>query len=287
MLCHVLLAFLSLAAGYVVRLPSTRPTLQYGAASPGLRMCQTSPVKAEANTDATVTGNSDSSDSNAPPSPEATATYGPDSSLDRRIFCNRALNMGQIQAVGFDLDYTLAEYRTDFDLLAYDGAVRKLLAMGYPEEVKMFKYDAKRYQRGLLIDKQRGNVLKLDRHKYVKVCLQGNCKAAPLCLQPYGCGHAPPARSPIMGYPSSSRQSERPSMRVPSKRSPPSRRRTMHPSTPTSYSWTCVCFASWSTSKIGSPSSCRSHMPRFTSRWRGATEAPPQMSFYRRHDGGD
>ena len=77
--------------------------------------------------------------------------------------------MAQIQAVGFDLDYTLAEYKIAFDLLAYDGAVRKLIAMGYPKEVASFKYDPKRYQRGLLIDKQRGNVLKLDRHKYVKV----------------------------------------------------------------------------------------------------------------------
>eukprot|EP00320_Phaeocystis_rex_P004322 CAMPEP_0119084818 /NCGR_PEP_ID=MMETSP1178-20130426/131199_1 /TAXON_ID=33656 /ORGANISM="unid sp, Strain CCMP2000" /LENGTH=84 /DNA_ID=CAMNT_0007067809 /DNA_START=36 /DNA_END=286 /DNA_ORIENTATION=+ len=43
------------------------------------------------------------------------------------IFCNRAINMAHIQAVGFDMDYTLAEYRSEtFDLLAYDGAVDKL-----------------------------------------------------------------------------------------------------------------------------------------------------------------
>ena len=48
----------------------------------------------------------------------------PDSSneIGRRIFCNRALNMNQIKAVGFDLDYTLAEYIPEtFDLLAYKG----------------------------------------------------------------------------------------------------------------------------------------------------------------------
>ena len=60
--------------------------------------------------------------------------------LGRRIFCNRALNMEKIQSVGFDLDYTLAEYTRDFDLLAYDGAVRKLIAMGYPDQVKEFVY---------------------------------------------------------------------------------------------------------------------------------------------------
>ena len=52
--------------------------------------------------------------------------------LDRRIFCNRELNMKQIEAVGFDLDYTLAEYNTDFELLAFDGAIQKLLGMGFP-----------------------------------------------------------------------------------------------------------------------------------------------------------
>ena len=52
-----------------------------------------------------------------------------------------------IEAVGFDMDYTLAEYKVEFDLLAYDGAVRKLLAMGFPEEIKGFKYDRSAFQR--------------------------------------------------------------------------------------------------------------------------------------------
>ena len=165
-----LLHYPFLAAAYLVRVPEMRPTKQCGAASRGSpRMCQPSPVESSAY--AAI-----SSTSGATPSFEATATYGPDSSLDRRIFCNRALNMAQIQAVGFDLDYTLAEYKIAFDLLAYDGAVRKLIAMGYPKEVASFKYDPKRYQRGLLIDKQRGNVLKLDRHKYVKVAYHGLSK---------------------------------------------------------------------------------------------------------------
>ena len=96
--------------------------------------------------------------------------------VGRRVFCNRALNMEKIQAVGFDLDYTLAEYTRDFDLLAYEGAKRKLLAMGYPAEVGAFEYSPARYQRGLLIDKRRGNLIKLDRHKYVKVAYHGLSK---------------------------------------------------------------------------------------------------------------
>jgi 5'-nucleotidase len=94
--------------------------------------------------------------------------------LGRRIFCNRALNMDKISAVGFDLDYTLAEYKKDFDRLAYDGAIRKLKAMGYPaEELDKLEYLPQAYQRGLMIDKRRGNLIKMDRHKYVKVAFHG------------------------------------------------------------------------------------------------------------------
>ena len=90
------------------------------------------------------------------------------------IFCNRAINMAHIQAVGFDMDYTLAEYCSEtFDLLAYDGAVDKLVGMGYPEAIRGFEYDPAAYQRGLVMDKKRGNVLKMDRHKYVKVAYHG------------------------------------------------------------------------------------------------------------------
>mmetsp|Transcript_6603 Transcript_6603/g.21660 ORF Transcript_6603/g.21660 Transcript_6603/m.21660 type:complete len:541 (+) Transcript_6603:36-1658(+) len=93
----------------------------------------------------------------------------------RHVFCNRALNMGAIQAVGFDMDYTLAEYIPEtFDLLAYDGALDKLVnGMGYPRECSEFRYDPFKYMRGLVIDKKRGNLLKLDRHKYVKVAYHG------------------------------------------------------------------------------------------------------------------
>jgi hypothetical protein len=39
----------------------------------------------------------------------------------------------QIRAVGFDMDYTLAQYNLDFELLAYEGAKQKLVHdKGYP-----------------------------------------------------------------------------------------------------------------------------------------------------------
>ena len=104
--------------------------------------------------------------------------------LGGEVFCNRALNLRQVQAVGFDMDYTLAEYIPEtFDTLAYDGAIAKLRAMGYPEAIEAFEYDPYAYQRGLVIDKRRGNLLKLDRHKYVKVAERGPSHvASSMCI---------------------------------------------------------------------------------------------------------
>ena len=36
-----------------------------------------------------------------------------------------------------------------------------------------FEFDHKYMMRGLIIDKKRGNVLKMDRHKYVKIAFHG------------------------------------------------------------------------------------------------------------------
>ena len=44
------------------------------------------------------------------------------------VFCNRELNLGTIRAIGFDMDYTLAQYKQPaFDRLAFDGAKEKLV----------------------------------------------------------------------------------------------------------------------------------------------------------------
>eukprot|EP00752_Nemacystus_decipiens_P006623 g5954.t1 len=90
------------------------------------------------------------------------------------IFCNRELNMNQVKAVGFDMDYTLAQYFTAFDQLAFDGAKAKLLKdLGYPREVDGFEYDPEHFSRGLVIDLERGNIIKMDRHKYIRVAFHG------------------------------------------------------------------------------------------------------------------
>lgn len=91
------------------------------------------------------------------------------------IFCNRAINMARIKAVGFDMDYTLAMYHSEqFETLSASNALEKLVKrLGYPEPLLKLKYDHSEFIRGLVIDKERGNVLKLDRHKYVKLAMHG------------------------------------------------------------------------------------------------------------------
>lgn len=64
--------------------------------------------------------------------------------IGKQIFCNRSLNMKSIVAVGFDMDYTLAQYKPEtFEALAYEGTVKKLVDdLGYPSEVgqELFYY---------------------------------------------------------------------------------------------------------------------------------------------------
>jgi HAD superfamily 5'-nucleotidase-like hydrolase len=91
-----------------------------------------------------------------------------------RIYCNRSLNMKGIRAIGFDMDYTLAMYKPEtFETLAYSETLKKLVALGYPQEVQEWVFDWSYMLRGLAIDKQSGNIIKMDRHRYVKLAYHG------------------------------------------------------------------------------------------------------------------
>ena len=97
--------------------------------------------------------------------------------LQRQIFCNVELNGANLEAVGFDMDFTLAQYNEAFDLLAFNGAKRKLVeVLNYPKEVlddTLVPYSSTAFRRGLIIDKLRGNILKVDRHRYVRHAMHG------------------------------------------------------------------------------------------------------------------
>ncbi len=102
----------------------------------------------------------------ATPAPSEDAESG-QPPLPVRLFVNRNLRMGTVRAIGFDMDYTLARYRRErIEEVAHRLTIEKLVARGYPAELKGLKYDPSFVIRGLTVDKQLGNILKLDRHNH-------------------------------------------------------------------------------------------------------------------------
>ncbi len=92
-----------------------------------------------------------------------------------RVFCNRNLRMDSIEMIGFDMDYTLALYHQDkLEKLSIQLTLQKMIANhGYPPDVLLLDYQPQRAIRGLMIDKKRGNVFKMDRHSHVGRCYHG------------------------------------------------------------------------------------------------------------------
>ncbi len=110
----------------------------------------------------------------APLPPSATHVPGTKLKKWQRIYVNRSLNMARVRSIGFDMDHTLAQYKRDaFEALAFHETLKKFLAAGYPEALSDLKFDPKFLIRGLLVDMDRGNVLKVDGHKYVKTAYHG------------------------------------------------------------------------------------------------------------------
>jgi 5'-nucleotidase len=90
----------------------------------------------------------------------------------RRIFCNRTLNLRQVRAIGYDMDYTLIHYRTEvWEEHAYEIARAKLQVLGWP--VEHLRFDPELMIRGLIIDVQLGHVLKVNSFGYVKHAYHG------------------------------------------------------------------------------------------------------------------
>jgi HAD superfamily 5'-nucleotidase-like hydrolase len=89
------------------------------------------------------------------------------------IYVNRTLNMKHIQAIGFDMDYTLVRYHSvAFEEMTYEEIKQKLLKK-YPAVVGDLRFDYQQVIRGLVIDKSNGNVLKLSLHSKVKASRHG------------------------------------------------------------------------------------------------------------------
>ncbi len=97
---------------------------------------------------------------------------------ERRIFVNRTLRMESIRYVGFDLDWTLADYeRIPLERLTFELAVERLIvAHDYPEAIGQVEFRPSFPRRGLLIDKEAGTVLRMNRHRYVNLAYYGRTR---------------------------------------------------------------------------------------------------------------
>lgn len=91
-----------------------------------------------------------------------------------RVFVNRSLAMEKIKCFGFDMDYTLAVYKSpEYESLGFDLTVERLVSIGYPQELLNFVYDPAFPTRGLVFDTTYGNLLKVDAYGNILVCAHG------------------------------------------------------------------------------------------------------------------
>jgi HAD superfamily 5'-nucleotidase-like hydrolase len=101
--------------------------------------------------------------------------------LQRRVFVNRNLRMDRIEAVGFDMDYTLAIYALrSMEELAFRMTAERLVGhAGYPAAVGRAPYDPDFVIRGVVMDKATGNLFKMDRHNHVGRAYHGRRPVPP------------------------------------------------------------------------------------------------------------
>ncbi len=87
----------------------------------------------------------------------------------KRIFTNRNLKMEEVAMIGFDMDYTLAIYQqAEMERLSIELTLKKLMAKhGYGADIEGLDYSPEWAIRGLMIDRNFGNVFKMDRHGHV------------------------------------------------------------------------------------------------------------------------
>lgn len=91
------------------------------------------------------------------------------------IFINRTINFKKIKYFGFDQDHTLVRYNTyNFEKLTHDIVVQKLVEKkGYPKNTLDLPFEFDSVIRGLVVDKKRGNLLKLNSYGYIRQSQHG------------------------------------------------------------------------------------------------------------------
>ncbi|KAI0209684.1 Cytosolic purine 5'-nucleotidase [Lamellibrachia satsuma] len=98
----------------------------------------------------------------------------PKREVQHRVFVNRSLHLEKINFYGFDMDYTLAMYKSPvYESVSFDLVVQRLVAIGYPDDIKDFKYDPTFAVRGLWFDSLYGTLLKVDTFGNILLCVKG------------------------------------------------------------------------------------------------------------------
>jgi HAD superfamily 5'-nucleotidase-like hydrolase len=92
-----------------------------------------------------------------------------------KVYVNRTLNLKKIKYIGLDMDHTLIRYNTEnFERLSHTTIMDKLVSgKAYPEQIKKLQFDFSFALRGLVIDKPKGNLLKLNRYTAIRTCFHG------------------------------------------------------------------------------------------------------------------
>ena len=102
-----------------------------------------------------------------------------------KLYALRTLPFGELKAVGFDMDHTLARYKSpEIDELAFKKAARLLARdRGYSPWLVELEYDPAFAVRGLVLDGLRGNLLKLNRERQVVRGSHGSRAMSPAELE--------------------------------------------------------------------------------------------------------
>ena len=87
----------------------------------------------------------------------------------QKVYANRNLRMDSIEAIGFDMDHTLALYdHRVFEELCFAMAIELMVERkDYPRTLLDLPYDRTSVCRGLIVDKRLGNIIKMDANNYV------------------------------------------------------------------------------------------------------------------------
>ncbi len=95
--------------------------------------------------------------------------------MSHKVFINRTLNLRKIKYIGLDMDHTLVRYHSHaFEELSHKTMCDKLVTQKhYPEVVRNLPFHMNLAIRGLVIDKKKGNLLKVSRHGAIRASYHG------------------------------------------------------------------------------------------------------------------